>query len=114
MTRTESPQIKIPKQKKQKGLFAPPKSPKYAKIVKFTTVRDARQSAVQLKAEFKRALTRKKKLKVARVTQYAANRAKAASLKKDLTIAGREDLQQVAEVYDQAASEMFADYPKKK
>lgn len=63
--------------KRKKTLYAPAKYKKYGKIVSFKNPTQARNSVTKLRKEYRDAKTQKKKLRVYRVTIYAANRAKA-------------------------------------
>ncbi len=94
------------KKGRKRSLFGPARHPKYAKIVKFTTIKDARESARRLLREFKSAKTRDKAVRVKRVTVLAANRAEAAAKRRKLSKRERHQLRRIAEVYRKAADRM--------
>ena len=88
------------------SLFGRARHRKYAEIVKFTTIKDARESARRLLQEFKSAKTRDKAVRVKRVAVLAANRAEAAARRRNLSKRERHQLRRIAEVYRRVADRM--------
>ena len=89
-----------------RGLFKKPRWKKYAKIVTFENPDAAKGAARELLREFKSAKTRAKKVRVKKVTVYAANRARASAKRKNLSPRERRELLQIARIYERAARRM--------
>ena len=94
------------KSRRDSGLFRPPRYKKYAEIVTFEDPASARKAARKLLHEFKSAKTRAKKVRVKKVTVYAANRARASAKRKNLSSRERKELLQIARIYERAAAKM--------
>lgn len=92
------------------GLFQEPKYRKYSDIVSFSNEEQARNSTNILSNEFEKAKTREKKLRIARVTQYAANRALASSKRTNISQEEIKKLKIINELYDNKAKEMWSQY----
>ena len=88
------------------GLFKPPRWKKYARIVSFEDPKSARKAAKKLLEEFRSAKTRAKKVRVKKVTVYAANRARASAKRKNLSARERREFRQIARIYERAAAKM--------
>jgi len=99
--------------KKKQSLFKKPKHKKYAKIVSFKNPTEARKSAKIMNKEFNSSKTRSKKLRVARATQYASNRAFATAKKKNLSLKERREFKEIGRIYDNAAEKMWKNINKK-
>ncbi len=95
------------------GLFKPATHGWIAEIVTFETITGAAEAARKLKNAFKRANIRGK-LTILRATQYAANRARAAAKRKDLTPEVRRRLLKIAQIYEAASDWMQRQYAKAK
>jgi len=92
--------------KMRRGLFKPYKWKYLADIVTFKSIGAARDAAEMLLEEFEKAETRAKKRRVKAATVYAANRAKAAAKKKNLSAKERRELLEISEIYREAAEKM--------
>ena len=93
--------------RRQRSMFyEPPKSKKLAGIVSIESTRKAKKAAKELKHEFKSARSREKKTHIKRATVLAANRAKAAAKKRNLSRKEKEELREIAEIYSEAAASM--------
>ena len=88
------------------GLFKKPRWKKYAEIVTFENPDAAKGAARELLREFRSAKTRAKKVRVKKVTVYAANRARASAKRKNLSSRERKELLQIARIYERAAAKM--------
>jgi len=88
------------------SLFGRARHRKYAEIVSFRTIGEARESARRLLREFKSAKTRDKAVRVKRVAVLAANRAEAAARRRNLSKRERHQLRRIAEVYRRVADRM--------
>ena len=103
--------LKFPVKKGSRGtLFAPARYKYLEDIVSFRSPAEARISVELLWNEFNGASTRAKKLRIARATMYAANRADAAAKKKNLSPKERREYKEIARIYRQAAEKMFKRY----
>lgn len=92
------------------GLFKSPRYAKYSQIVSFKSEDEARQSIKKLEQEFNTANTSEKELRVARVTQYAANRAFASANRKLITSYERQRLQAIGKIYRNSAKKSWELY----
>ncbi|AGB04089.1 hypothetical protein AciM339_0224 [Aciduliprofundum sp. MAR08-339] len=91
----------------RKGLFyKPAKHKKLAEIISLESPSKARRSVSILRRMFRRAKTRKEKRTIKQATVLAANRARAASKRKDLSRRERKQLREEADIYTQAYKEM--------
>lgn len=102
--------IKAGPSRKQQGLFKKARHPKYAKMVSFKDVYEAQESMKKLKHEYLEAKTEEKRLRIARVAQFSANRAKAMLNKKALWPDERQEMRKIYIVYDMLAEQLFRDY----
>jgi len=100
------------KYRKGRSLFRPAKYKKYSKIVSFKDPEDAFISSGQLLDEFVRSKQKDKKLRIARVSQYASNRAFATSKKKDLSQKERNEFIEIGKIYKRSANGMWKEYNK--
>lgn len=98
------------------GLFKPPAHEEIAEVVSFETPEKARLSASLIlnglgRGRFQgREVNRKYALTLARALQYAANRAKAALKRKNLSEKERKELKVVAKIYKVAAEKAWEIY----
>ncbi len=95
---------------KVKTLFKEPEYEKYGDIVSFENIGEAKKSSQKLRKEFNQAKTTDKKLRVLRVIQYSANRAAAATKKKDLSKKECQELTEISNVYGDVAKSMWELY----
>jgi len=95
------------------GLFKPPRWKYLAEVVTFEDPKKARKAAAEILRSIKKAKRRDKALREARALQYAANRARAAARKRGLSRKEREELREVAKVYEEAAKEAWEIYREK-
>lgn len=95
---------------KKKTLFKEPKYKKYAKIISFKSLNEARISTSKILDEFGNAKTRAKELRLARVLQYASNRAMAMSKRKALSKAKKDDYKSISKIYNYGADILFEQY----
>jgi len=95
------------------SLFNTPEYGKYQKIISFDSPKKARSSAKKLNDEFNAAKTKEKKLRVARVSQYSANRAKASAKRKKLSAKERKELRKIGNIYNKQAKTLWNRYNKK-
>lgn len=93
--------------KRRRTLFREAKYAKYGKIVSFKNPSQARKSATELRKEFKSAMTRAKKLRIARVAQNASNRAYATTKRKKLSAKERREYRQIGKIYDDLAESFW-------
>lgn len=100
------------KYRKGRSLFKPAKYKKYSKIVSFKDPEDAFISSGQLLDEFVRSKQKDKKLRIARVSQYASNRAFAMSKKRDLSSKERREFIEIGKIYKRSANGMWREYNK--
>ena len=98
---------------KKGGLFKPPKHKDIAKIVSFETPSKARKAAKKLLSMMKRA-RRKRALVILKALNYAANRAKAAAKRRNLSPKERRELKQISKIYRQATKKAQVIYAKKR
>ena len=92
----------ISKKKKRKK----PKHKKYAEMISFKNSTQARISARKLRKEFREAKRKDKKIRIVRATQYASNRAKTITKKKNLNIDERKQFKEIGKIYDTTAKSM--------
>ena len=92
---------------RSRSMFYSPARHKYlGEIVTFKNPSAARGAARELLREFKSAKTRAKKVRIKRATVLAANRARASAKRKNLSRRERQELLQIARIYEQAAKKM--------
>lgn len=100
--------------KRRQTLFKPPRFKKYAKMISFRNTTEASQSIRKLRKEFREAKTDEKKLRIARTTQYASNRAFASAKRKKLTVEKRKTLKAIGKMYDDTADDFWKFYAEMK
>ena len=86
--------------------YEPAKSKHLAGIVSIESTRKAKKAAKELKEEFKHSKSRSKKTHTKRAVVLAANRAKSAAKKRNLSKKERQELKEIAEIYSDAAASM--------
>lgn len=90
-----------------KTMFGPAKYDYLSKAISIKSVRSARASVVELRQLFNSAATRTKKLRIARATMLAANRAGASRKRSNLSPDERRQFTEIAEIYARVAKRMF-------
>lgn len=98
------------KRSRNKGLFASSRSKKYSKIISVESPAKATHSIEVLHRNFRKSKSRPNKLKIARRTMYAGNRAKAMGKKSGLSAKERHEFSVVGNHYQKAAKTMFREY----
>lgn len=93
-----------------KTIFFPAESAKYSDIVSLRTPGEAEESADILMNEFRQASTGSKRLRILRVTQLAANRARASLKRSDLSRKEQAEYREIAEIYEDASNQMQREY----
>ena len=88
-------------------MFEPSKYKKYSKIVSLTDPESARESVKELMDEFESAKTDDKRLRVARATQLASNRAEAQLGRENLSAEERDQFSEITKIYDKKADKMW-------
>lgn len=81
-------------------MFGKPKYDKYSRIVKITSVKDAKESYKQLKKEYLNAKTGDKKDRIMRVMSLATNRARALAKSPKISPDVKKRLIDVAKIYE--------------
>jgi len=92
--------------RKKSMFYEPPKHRKLAEIVSLESPTQARFSVRKLKDLFRHARSRKEKRTIKQATVLAANRAKAARRRKNLSTRERKQYEKIAEIYQRAYKEM--------
>lgn len=112
MAKKRKSRSKSRKSRKSKGsgLFKPPRWKYLADIITFESPSKARKSAKEVLKDIKKSKRRDKVLREARALQYAANRARAAAKRKNLSPEERRELKEIAEIYEDAAEEAWGIY----
>ena len=100
------------RRQQQNTLYGEARHRQLARIVTFTSVKDAEKATKKLKKEFKKAKTKDYKLAILRATVQAANRARASTHKHDLRPETRERLQKISKIYEKCADELQKEYDK--
>jgi len=90
-----------------KTMFGPAKYDYLSKAISIDSVRSARESVIELKKMFNTAATRTKKLRIARATMLAANRADASRKRKNLSMNERKQFAEIKGIYQRAGQRMF-------
>lgn len=98
----------------RKTMFGPTKHKYLGDMISLRNPAAARGSIRELKKEFSGASTPKKKLRIARATQLASNRAKVMSKNMRLSAGERAEAREMAKLYRDTASRMFKQYKKGK
>ena len=93
-----------------KTMFGPAKNQYLADMISLRNPSAARGSIRELRNEFSEAATLAKKLRVARATQLASNRAGVMSKNTRLSVKERTEAREMCKMYKSAASGMFLTY----
>ena len=93
-------------------MFGKPRYSYLSKIVVFSPPSKVVEAVRTLKREFRKAKTLAKKLRVARATRLASNRARASSKRESLTRREASRLRGTAMTYGRASVDMFDAYGK--
>jgi len=96
------------------NLFKDAKYKKYNEIVSFKSKKDANNSVSDLLLEFYETNSKSKKLRIARVMQYASNRALASTKNPNLSSKERIELTEVGNLYKKESKELWDAYNKYK
>lgn len=96
----------------KKAVFTDPKYQKYSDMVELDEIENAKISANKLEKEFEDAKTKDKKLRVARVTQFSAVRARAMSRNPNISKDDKKELQIISRLYGKKAVKMWKQYRK--
>ena len=91
-------------------LFSDPRYKKYSKIVTFDSKSGADVASKRLLDEFNDAKTQAKRLRIARVAQYSANRARVSFRRKDISEENRQKLKEISKVYGKQAAKFWKRY----
>ena len=83
---------------------------KYSKMIRIDTPENAEKSGKKIIDEFRDAKNNEKKLRVARVSQYTANRVDAILKRKKLSEGERSQLKKVSQIYKNWAKSMWYAY----
>ena len=94
----------------RKTMFGPTKNQYLGDMVSLRNPSAARGSIRELRNEFDTAATLSKKLRVARATQLAANRATVMSKNMRLSAKERAEAREMSKMYAKAADAMFIKY----
>ena len=89
-------------------MFGTPKHKYLSDIISISSPSAAQGSVKELKREFQEAKTRTKKLRIAKATMLAANRARASVKKTNLSKRERNEFWAIVKIYDLAATAMFS------
>lgn len=90
-----------------KTMFGKPKFAYLSNIISLRNPLAAKGSVKELRREFDQAKTRPKRLRIARATQLASNRAGAMLERRDLSSREQREYQEVRDIYNIAAKRMF-------
>jgi len=96
--------------KPKQTLFKKPKHKYLAKIVNFDTPENAKKSTKKLEKEFVNAKTDKKRLRIARASLFASNRAEASGKRKNLSRKEKTEYRKIAVLYKNTANMLFKEY----
>jgi len=94
---------------KKQTLFTEAKHKYLADIISFKNPQKAKGSVIELLNEFQDA-GRVKKLRIARATLQASNRAKATLNRRNLSAKERKEFTDIAQIYKTASEYMFKEY----
>lgn len=100
--------------KPKQTLFKKPKYKYLAKIVRFDTPENARKLVKKLENEFINAKTDKKRLRIARASLYASNRAFASGKRKKLSRKEKTEYRKIANIYKGTSQMLFKEYESRK
>lgn len=95
---------------KANTMFGPAKNKYLRDIITLKNPSAARGAVKELNKEFDGASTKTKKLRIARATKLAANRAKASAKRKALSPNERRQMKEIGEIYNRASERMFRTY----
>ena len=93
-----------------KTLFGKPKHKYLSDIISISSPASARLSVKKLQEEFSGAVTRTKRLRIARATQLAANRSGSMLKRSGLSAKERTEFKEIYRIYSAEAARMFKDY----
>ena len=93
-----------------KTMFGPAKHKYLRDVITLRNPSAARGAARELNRIFDDAATKVKKLRIARATKLAANRAKASAKRKGLSPRERRQFREIHDIYDRASERMFRTY----
>ena len=96
--------------KRDRGLFKPARHKYLADVITFKDPDSAERSARKLVKETKKTKRRDAAKRRAQALQLAANRARASAKRKNLSRKEREELLEIAGIYDEAAKEAWDTY----
>jgi hypothetical protein len=91
-------------------MFSPAKHKYLRDIISIRSPESATGSVRELTREFYQSKTKAKRLRIARSTQLASNRALASAKRKTVSLGERTELKKVAKIYGDAAERMFEVY----
>lgn len=94
---------------KRETIFFEPRFKGLAEKVSLRSPTAAKKSVRELRREFDKAKTDKKKLRIARATQLAANRAKVSVKRENLSSKERKQFRKIERIFDKEADKMFED-----
>lgn len=97
-----------------KTLFSKPKNQYLSNIISLSSPTAARVSVTKLVREFEGAATGAKRLRIARATQLAANRATVMLKQTNLSAKERKEFIAIFTIYKVAAVRMFREYGRSK
>jgi len=97
-----------------KTLFHKPRWKTLAKIIRMDKPKNARKAAKKILEQCKEAKKPSAVLRRAKALQEAANRARAAMKKKNLSEKEQREFEKIAEIYDKAADIAYRIYHKKR
>lgn len=92
--------------RKKTMFYSPPRNKWLSELIEMDDPESARASVRKLKREFRHSKTRDRKRKIKQATVLAANRAKAAAKRKNLSRRERKELLEIAEIYEAAYKDM--------
>jgi len=93
-----------------KTMFVKPKYDYLSNIISLRNPSAARGSVKELRREFDQAKTRAKRLRIARATQLAANRAGAMLERRNLSTLECQQYRKIRGIYNDVAKRMFKKY----
>ena len=96
--------------KSRKTMFVKPVSQALADMVSLRNPGSAKGSVIELTNEFMAAKTQDKRLRIARATMVAGNRANASAKRINLSDRERQEFIRIYHIYNMAAKGMFAIY----
>jgi len=91
----------------RRGMFGKPRYTNLSKMVKMSSVDEARMSAHQLKEHFAKLEQRKFRVATKRATVLAANRAQMQLRRKNLSSRKADDFREIEIIYRNAAEQMI-------